>query len=395
MGILKRIVRMVVGTALILLSLALLCTCPILRLTGKDAESFLADADFQVTDSLEVARDDLLHSQDFDRAAIEAAGVDLSEGHVVPLLGAMETAARGFTDGDLSLAELARGALLAQQLLPTAGKLDSTEATEGLFDTLGIEEYYGDFKDICANQRHLILGALIGFDVLLGLLVFCALGSLLQTLFGRGKGFDVALLVLELLLLGLFCGAAFLGRPLLQQLGVPVTARLALVLGRPLLLDLGLPATVDLSLGLLPLLAPVGVILAMALKYVMPKVHARLAALKDVAFYIWGCSLTMVTGITMRVVFAYLGHPWLVFSLVVAALLICVMKFGLGKAIGSRTGKVDKISAGQAFGQKNTMFTIWMALSWLSPVAAVAPGSYVIWQNIINSYQLWKMGKKN
>ena len=136
-------------------------------------------------------------------------------------------------------------------------------------------------------------------------------------------------------------------------------------------------------------------ILAMALKYVMPKVHARLAALKDVAFYIWGCSLTMVTGMTMRVVFAYLGHPWLVFSLVVAALLICVMKFGLGKAIGSRTGKVDKISAGQAFGQKNTMFTIWMALSWLSPVAAVAPGSYVIWQNIINSYQLWKMGKKN
>ena len=246
MGILKRIVRMVVGTALILLSLALLCTCPILRLTGKDAESYLQDADFQVTDSLEVARDDLLHSQDFDRAAIEAAGVDLSEGHVVPLLGAMETAARGFTDGDLSLAELARGALLAQQLLPTAGKLDSTEAAEGLFDTLGIEEYYGDFKDICANQRQLILGALIGFDVLLGLLVFCALGSLLQTLFGRGKGFDVALLVLELLLLGLFCGAAFLGSPLLQQLGVPVTARLALVL--------------------IPLLAPVGVILTMVLK---------------------------------------------------------------------------------------------------------------------------------
>ena len=250
MGILKRIVRMVVGTALILLSLALLCTCPILRLTGKDAESFLADADFQVTDSLEVARDDLLHSQDFDRAAIEAAGVDLSEGHVLPLLGAMETAAKAFTDGDLSLAELARGALLAQQLLPTAGKLDSTEATEGLFDTLGIEEYYGDFKDICANQRQLILGALIGFDVILVLLVVCALGSVLQALLKGRKGFDVALLVLELVLLGACCGAAFLGRPLL--------------------LDLGLPATVDLSLGLLPLLAPVGVILAMALKALLP-----------------------------------------------------------------------------------------------------------------------------
>ena len=250
MGILKRIVRMVVGTALILLSLALLFACPVLRLTGKGAESFLADADFQVTDSMDVARDELLHSQEFDRAAIEAAGVDLSEGHVLPLLGAMETAAKAFTDGDLSLAEVTRGALLAQQLLPTAGKLDSTEATEGMFDTLGIEEYYGDFKDICANQRQLILGALIGFDVILVLLVVCALGSVLQALLKGRKGFDVALLVLELVLLGACCGAAFLGRPLL--------------------LDLGLPATVDLSLGLLPLLAPVGVILAMALKALLP-----------------------------------------------------------------------------------------------------------------------------
>ena len=250
MGILKRIVRMVVGTALILLSLALLFACPVLRLTGEGAASYIADTDFQVTDSMDVARDELLHSQEFDRAAIEAAGVDLSEGHVLPLLGAMETAAKAFTDGDLSLAEVTRGALLAQQLLPTAGKLDSTEATEGMFDTLGIEEYYGDFKDIYANQRQLILGALIGFDVILVLLVVCALGSVLQALLKGRKGFDVALLVLELVLLGACCGAAFLGRPLL--------------------LDLGLPAPVDLSLGLLPLLAPVGVILAMALKALLP-----------------------------------------------------------------------------------------------------------------------------
>lgn len=250
MGILKRMLRTILGTALILLSLALLFACPVLRLTGEGAASYIADTDFQVTDSMDVARDELLHSQEFDRAAIEAAGVDLSEGHVLPLLGAMETAAKAFTDGDLSLAEVTRGALLAQQLLPTAGKLDSTEATEGMFDTLGIEEYYGDFKEIYGGYRQLITGALIGFDVILVLLVVCALGSVLQALLKGRKGFDVALLVLELVLLGACCGAAFLGRPLL--------------------LDLGLPATVDLSLGLLPLLAPVGVILAMALKALLP-----------------------------------------------------------------------------------------------------------------------------
>ena len=42
MGILKRMLRTILGTALILLSLALLCTCPILRLTGEGAASYIA-----------------------------------------------------------------------------------------------------------------------------------------------------------------------------------------------------------------------------------------------------------------------------------------------------------------------------------------------------------------
>lgn len=130
-------------------------------------------------------------------------------------------------------------------------------------------------------------------------------------------------------------------------------------------------------------------VLAMLVKWFLPKLHHRLASLKDIAFYIWGCSLTMVTGMTMRVVFASLNRPWIVVGLVVGALLVCILKFVSGWIIGSRTGETDRISAGQALGQKNTMFTIWMALTYLSPVAAVAPGSYVLWQNLINSWELW------
>jgi BASS family bile acid:Na+ symporter len=44
-------------------------------------------------------------------------------------------------------------------------------------------------------------------------------------------------------------------------------------------------------------------------------------------------------------------------------------------------------------GQKNTVLAIWMAATYLNPLTTIAPGSYVVWQNTINSWQLWKKRK--
>lgn len=134
-------------------------------------------------------------------------------------------------------------------------------------------------------------------------------------------------------------------------------------------------------------------VLAQFVKYVIPPLHRKITSLKNAAFYTWGITLVMVTGMTMRVVFAHLDRMMLVAGLVIAALAVCVFKFATGKFIGGFRSREDRISAGQAFGQKNTTFTIWMALTYLSPISAVAPGSYVIWQNIINSWQLWRHDK--
>jgi len=45
-------------------------------------------------------------------------------------------------------------------------------------------------------------------------------------------------------------------------------------------------------------------------------------------------------------------------------------------------------------GQKNTILAIWMAQMYLNPISSIAPGAYVLWQNIINSYQVW-LHRKN
>jgi BASS family bile acid:Na+ symporter len=66
----------------------------------------------------------------------------------------------------------------------------------------------------------------------------------------------------------------------------------------------------------------------------------------------------------------------------------CLMQFYIGRKIGKPFG--DNISAGQALGQKNTVFVIWLAYTFMDPICAVAGGFYSIWHNTVNSWQLYR-----
>jgi BASS family bile acid:Na+ symporter len=46
--------------------------------------------------------------------------------------------------------------------------------------------------------------------------------------------------------------------------------------------------------------------------------------------------------------------------------------------------------AGQALGQKNTAFAIWLSVAYLNPLSSVGPGCYILWQNIVNSIEIWQ-----
>ena len=49
---------------------------------------------------------------------------------------------------------------------------------------------------------------------------------------------------------------------------------------------------------------------------------------------------------------------------------------------------ISRLTAGQAFGQKNTTLAIWMAQTYLLPLSAVGPAVYMIVQNVFISFQL-------
>ena len=112
----------------------------------------------------------------------------------------------------------------------------------------------------------------------------------------------------------------------------------------------------------------------------------------EMAFYLWAVALAIVTGQTVRSLCNSEAEPLVELWIALAGLLTCAIQFFLGKRIGSYYD--DRISAGQALGQKNTVLAIWMAYTYLHPLSSVGPGSYVLWQNLFNSWQLWKKAKK-
>ncbi len=133
-------------------------------------------------------------------------------------------------------------------------------------------------------------------------------------------------------------------------------------------------------------------ICAQILRWIAKPVHTWLKENAGIAFYIWAVALAMVMGKTAKSIVDDMDNIDLVFWLAAASLIICCMQFAIGKNVGGRYG--DRISGGQALGQKNTVLAIWMAFTYLEPITSVAPGAYVLWQNTINSWQLWKQRKR-
>ena len=133
-------------------------------------------------------------------------------------------------------------------------------------------------------------------------------------------------------------------------------------------------------------------LLAWGIRYTMPRLAQRLQNTGDTAFYLWTVALTMAIAVTTRsIMHSHVGIAALV-GIALVTLAACWAQFAIGRRIGKPSG--DHIAAGQGIGQKNTVFAIWMAYTFLTPVTAIAGGFYSVWHNIFNSYQLYLKRKE-
>ena len=152
------------------------------------------------------------------------------------------------------------------------------------------------------------------------------------------------------------------------------------------------PAFMVIIHKVFPLLI-VPLFLAWFVRYLMPSFHKRIVATKDLAFYMWAVSLAIAIAVTCKALAHSHESMWNVGGIAVVTLVACLFQFSFGKWIGSHYGK--KMEAGQALGQKNTVFIIWLGYTFLAPITAAAGGFYSVWHNLVNSWQLYKKRKES
>jgi len=135
----------------------------------------------------------------------------------------------------------------------------------------------------------------------------------------------------------------------------------------------------------------VPMLLAYVVKHYMKGLHRRIVSVRDLSYYLWACSLMIVTGTTVKNIVHAEVSVWMLTAIALLGLVICVVQFAVGRFIGHYFDHAQE--AGQALGQKNTAFAIWLSSAYLNPLSSVGPGCYILWQNIVNSVEIWKHRK--
>ena len=121
---------------------------------------------------------------------------------------------------------------------------------------------------------------------------------------------------------------------------------------------------------------------------VLTDIYNYIARTPDLGFYCWAFSLAITAGVTVRGIVHSNASLSLLAAVAVGSCCVSWLQWLIGRAIGNRMGA--PIESGQAMFQKNTALAIFMASLYLPPIAAVGAGCYVLWQNIINSIELWQ-----
>jgi BASS family bile acid:Na+ symporter len=154
----------------------------------------------------------------------------------------------------------------------------------------------------------------------------------------------------------------------------------------PLVLGRATPEAFVQVLGTVGLVVFVPMLAAWLLRTVHAPATEWPRHLRNVSFGMWVLALFLVTAHGSHFLRSQADLPLVTLGQIgVVTALVCVANFALGWVIGGREYPRE---ASQALGQKNTSFTIYLALAYANPLVALGPTCYVLWHNLWNSWQL-------
>jgi len=135
-----------------------------------------------------------------------------------------------------------------------------------------------------------------------------------------------------------------------------------------------------LTIILLPLAATQG------LRRFAPTLVKAILPIKSISFYLWMLAIYLATAKATHFIEVESNAQWTaIAAIALVSLALCAINFGLGRWLGGDDWGQEM---GQSLGQKNTLFSIWVCLTFLTPAIALGPMFYIVFQNLYNSYLL-------
>jgi len=129
-------------------------------------------------------------------------------------------------------------------------------------------------------------------------------------------------------------------------------------------------------------------LLAQAFRMGAPALTKSILRFRQFSFSLWLAVLFLVTSYAsyfLREQWVKGADLWPVAQIGLIAIILCAINFGLGWKIG---GNKLYRETSQSLGQKNTILTIWIALTYVNPMVALGPTFYVLCHNAYNAWQL-------
>lgn len=119
-----------------------------------------------------------------------------------------------------------------------------------------------------------------------------------------------------------------------------------------------------------------------------PRLTAFLLRWPSIPFYLFLFNVHVASADATVFIRYEAGLGWAaLLRLVLTIGVVCLSLFQIGERLSPAGRRYD---TGLALGRKNTMFGLWVALTFVNPVVALGPILYIFWQNLYNGWQMWR-----
>ncbi|MEO1451492.1 MAG: hypothetical protein AAFV07_18315, partial [Bacteroidota bacterium] len=157
----------------------------------------------------------------------------------------------------------------------------------------------------------------------------------------------------------------------------------------PWVMESEIPVRIGEVLGPVAITLGVPFVLARGLKLLLPTIADWIYEKRELTFWLFVANVYIAMAKASAFVRYEMEAGWdMILWIGLISLTLCILNYGLGYLMG---GKRWAPEASMALGRKNTMFGLWLALTFFPPITALGPLSYILWHNFYFSLQMrWK-----